>query len=176
MYLMNCHGNHMSLFASMASTTFTTYFATLQSSYGNVVSAYVGGFAGNLDPIRETAGRNNIIRYYTNNASGPAGQWGVIDSVGNVESLTDGATNPAVKNLGVVKTANTSPTTISDFTGIGLFEGLKFYLLIDDANTTLGFASGNINGNGGVNYACDAGDMFTCVYDGTDWWVGGGGF
>lgn len=88
-----------------------------------------------------------------------------------VESFTAGDTTPSVKTNDqymVYKTANTSPTTISDFDDG--FIGQSIHVIINDANTTIDFTASGLKGNGGSDWNPASGDSMTCYYDGTDWY------
>lgn len=114
----------------------------------------------------------------------------------NIESLTRGSTNNAIKTgtgnvdfggryfgpLGafanqdatpsvatgnVFKTANGSATTITMFDdGVA---GQEITVIIGDANTTIDFSGTNLEGNGGSDWSPTTNDHMTCVFDGTNW-------
>jgi hypothetical protein len=64
-------------------------------------------------------------------------------------------------------TANTAPTTITNFDN-GL-PGQWIWIDVNDANTTIDFTSSNLFGNGGADLTAQAGDSLLCFYDGYQW-------
>ena len=77
-------------------------------------------------------------------------------------TFADGDATPSVKHSGnVFKTANTNPTTITNFHDG--YDGQEIWVKICDALTTIGFHGTNIIGNGGVDKACDANDAIHAV-------------
>ncbi len=82
-------------------------------------------------------------------------------------AFADGDATPSVANGTKFQTANTSPTTITDFDDG--FEGQTITVWIDDANTTVDFTASGLLGNGGADWSPASGDHMTCVYNGTDW-------
>lgn len=79
------------------------------------------------------------------------------------------ATPSVASRASVYITANSSATTITDFdNGV---DGQFFFLVVNDANTTLDFTSSGLLGNAGANKVCASGDSAWCVYDETtDQW------
>ena len=89
---------------------------------------------------------------------------------GVTSTLTANDTTPDVTDKGNFKTANTSSTTIYNFTG-GV-DGQRISVMINDSNTTLDFTGvTNLIGNGGADWTASVGDSFTAVRDASgDWW------
>ena len=85
-----------------------------------------------------------------------------------VMSFADGDTTPPVDNSNIFKTVNTSGTTITAFDNVVI--GQQIAVLFGDANTTIDFSGTNLLGNGGVDWTANQGDVFTGVYDGTNWY------
>jgi hypothetical protein len=83
-------------------------------------------------------------------------------------TFTDGDATPSVLEATVVKTANTTATTITDLDDGYVGQTVK--VIIGDANTTIDFTSSGLKGNGGADWSPTTGDHMTCVYDGTDWY------
>ncbi len=85
-----------------------------------------------------------------------------------VQTLTVNSATPSVQSgASTYQTANTSATTITTFAQ-GLLNQ-EITVLINDANTTLNFSTGNLKGNGSANRAMNSGDSIFAVYDGTNW-------
>jgi len=85
-----------------------------------------------------------------------------------VTTLTAGDATPSVLNRFIVKTANTSSTTITDFDDGST--GQPLWLIIGDGDTTIDFSSTNLKGNGGADYSATENDLWLFVYDGTYWY------
>ena len=86
----------------------------------------------------------------------------------SVTTITDGDATPSVAQGRLFKTANTGPTTITDFdNGIA---GQVIRIVINDGNTIFDFTTSGLKGNGGVDFTAVAGDSVIAVYDGTDWY------
>ncbi len=85
-----------------------------------------------------------------------------------IPSLEDGDSTPSVYKAFTLKTVNTTPTTISNFSD-GVV-GTSYKVIIADANTAFDFTASNLKGNGGVDWSASVGDHMSCVYDGTDWY------
>jgi parallel beta-helix repeat protein len=76
--------------------------------------------------------------------------------------LTANSTTPSVADGAHFKTANTNPTTITNFSG-GV-DAQEITVVVNDANTTLDFSSSNLKGNAGVDRAMASGDAVRAVY------------
>ncbi len=85
-----------------------------------------------------------------------------------INTITDADATPSVKGGTVFVTANTAPTTITDFDD-GVI-GQQITVIIGDANTTIDFTGTNLKGNVGVDWTPTANDHMTCIYDGTSWY------
>ena len=86
----------------------------------------------------------------------------------SVYSFADQEATPSVVLGETFKTANTAPTTITNFANG--YEGQKITVIINDANTTIDFTASGLKGNAGVDWSPTTGDHMTCAYDGTDWY------
>jgi len=93
---------------------------------------------------------------------------GILDH-GTFEHLPTGAT-PAVNTGALYKTANASPTTITNFSS-GV-QGQRIVIVgADSGNTTLDLsANANMKGNSGSDKTLANGDHAECIYDGTVWY------
>ena len=80
----------------------------------------------------------------------------------------DGDTTPAVTVYEMYKTANTSPTTITNFDTVSLTK--KIWVIFGDSNTTIDFTASSLRGNAGVDWTPSSGDHMTCVWDGASWY------
>lgn len=93
----------------------------------------------------------------------------VADATGagvGLRALAVGDTTPAVWFTDLFETANTAPTTITQFDGG--FPGHRFTLKCADTNTTIADGA-NIQLAGSVNYLCVVGTDLTFRHDGTQW-------
>ena len=70
---------------------------------------------------------------------------------------------PSIFGSRIWKTANSLPTTITNMIH-GSF-GQEVLIMFGDNNTTINFSSGNMLGNGGVDWAAKSGDHMLCVLD-----------
>jgi len=88
---------------------------------------------------------------------------------GNASALTANSATPSVAADTMFTTANSSPTTITNFTG-GL-GGQDIFVRIADANTTVDFTGSFLKGNGGADWSPSSGDFMRCVKDsGAGFW------
>lgn len=87
-------------------------------------------------------------------------------------TFADGDTTPSISRGSFFATANTSPTTITDFDDAVATTGQEFFLRFDDANTTLDL-SGNANmvGNNGVDFTGAVNDWVRATSVGGIWFV-----
>lgn len=88
-----------------------------------------------------------------------------------IQDISDGDATPSVLTTArnsLFRTANTSPTTITDFDDGKVAQ--RIVVIINDANTTIDFTASGLKGNVGVDWTPTTGDHMTCVYDGTDWY------
>ena len=100
---------------------------------------------------------------------------GVLDDTGgDVPMLYQAATaftindeTPSVSGKSAWKTANAAtPTTITQFDS--MTAGQMFWVLIDDASTTIDFSQANLSGNAELSYTAASGDLLFCFSpDGT---------
>ena len=89
-------------------------------------------------------------------------------SLGEVyQGFTDTDATPSVRGGALFQTANTAPTTITDFDHGS--PGQDIFVKINDANTTIDFTGSGLKGNVGANWSPASGDALRAVYDGTDW-------
>ena len=79
-------------------------------------------------------------------------------------TYTDGATTPSVAGVSFLYIANTSATTITNFTGA--VQGQIITLIFSNANTTI--TRNNAYLSGGVNFVSTARDSLTLIYRGAD--------
>ncbi len=99
---------------------------------------------------------------------------GPVDVTGTLtyewETFVDGDTTPDISGGSRFKTANTAPTTITDFDNQDP-DGQTIIVLITDANTTIQDASSgsNIRLAGGMDFDFAAYDTLEFEYDGADW-------
>jgi len=82
--------------------------------------------------------------------------------------FTDGDATPAVTVYELYKTANTSPTTITNFDTVSLTK--KIWVMFGDSYTTIDFTASSLLGNAGVDWTPSQGDHMTCVWDGASWY------
>jgi len=68
-----------------------------------------------------------------------------------VQTIADGDATPDLGRGRLFETANTGPTTITDFDGIPV--GEERIVMIDDGNTTIDLSGTNLKGNAGVDLA-----------------------
>ena len=92
-----------------------------------------------------------------------------LKNQGKYITFTANDATPSVAGGWLFETANTAPTTVTTFDG-GV-EGQEVVVKINDAFTTLDFTSSSLVGNGGVDLACQSGDMLHAVRWGTTWLV-----
>jgi hypothetical protein len=86
-----------------------------------------------------------------------------------VETLEANSSTPTVtRPPRLWKTANTNPTTLTNF--MGGYTGQTIRVVINDANTTIDFTGTNLKGNGGADWSPSQGDFMVCTYDGTNWY------
>jgi len=95
-------------------------------------------------------------------AVGPGVTW---DGAITWTTFADGDTTPAVSATIGYKTANTSPTTITDFDGATN----KMIIINAGDNDTTIQANANINLNGGSDLDLKTDDVATFVHDGSTW-------
>jgi hypothetical protein len=93
-------------------------------------------------------------------------------ATGHFIPFTANDATPDVRSGENFKTANTAPTTITQFDlphAVSAI-GKKIHVLIDDANTTVSFSGANLKGNGGVDWApASQGDFLTATWTGSVW-------
>lgn len=84
----------------------------------------------------------------------------------NIIIFTDGATTPSVKQSNTFKTANTAPTTITNFTqGV---DGQQITVIMRDANTTIA-NGGSINTRSGADIVPAVNRSYSFVREGGVW-------
>jgi hypothetical protein len=83
-------------------------------------------------------------------------------------TLAANSATPSVAGGYTFKTANSSPTTVSNFTGG--YPGQKITVVVNDANTTFDFTSTNLKGNHGADWTPASGDHLTATFDGANWY------
>lgn len=84
----------------------------------------------------------------------------------NIIIFTDGATTPSVKQSNTFKTANTAPTTITNFTqGV---DGQQITVVMRDANTTIA-NGGSINTRSGADIVPAVNRSYSFVREGGVW-------
>jgi hypothetical protein len=88
--------------------------------------------------------------------------------IGSQRTATSGDTTPEVGGVGILVTANATPTTISNFDG-GV-NGQQLVVLINDANTTIDFTVTALKGNNGADWTPTTGDHMTCTRIGGAWY------
>lgn len=119
--------------------------------------------AGTIDNYFES-----IVLRGNLNAPTDAGANALRYAVTRPLTLTANSTTPSIAGATVFNTANTLATGITNFTNG--WRGQEFAVLITDANTTIKFSSGNIHGNGGVDWAATNGSNMKCTYDGSHYY------
>lgn len=77
-------------------------------------------------------------------------------------ALTANSTTPSVAYGRLWNTANSNPTTYTNFTG-GI-QGQVIEILINDANSTFNFHSGSLKGNFSTDYFAVSGDLLRATY------------
>lgn len=90
-----------------------------------------------------------------------------LKNQGKYITFTANDATPSVAGGWLFETANTAPTTVTTFDG-GV-EGQEVVVKINDAFTTLDFSASSLVGNGGVDLACQSGDLVRAVRWGTTW-------
>lgn len=85
-----------------------------------------------------------------------------------VNSGTPAIAPPAVFGSLAWKTANTSPTTYTNFTGG--YAGLNLQIFFSDANSTVDFTGSSLKGNNGVDWTPANGDWMNCVNNNGFWY------
>jgi hypothetical protein len=86
-------------------------------------------------------------------------------------TFTDGDATPSIGNREFFVTANTAPTTITNFDDGKV--GQKILVRFGDAVTTIDFGTriaSNLQGNSEDDWTPTLGDFMTCTYDGTYWY------
>ena len=86
---------------------------------------------------------------------------------GAQQTLTADSTTPSVSGGSHFITANTVTTLISNFTNGS--SGQILFIEVNDANTDFDCTASNLNCGGADITAAEAGDIFTFIYDGTNW-------
>jgi hypothetical protein len=81
-------------------------------------------------------------------------------------TYTDGATTPSVANITAMSITNTSPTTITNFTG-GV-DGQVIYLIFLDSNTTVNRSNAYLQG--GTNFVSTVRDTLVLLKSGAQWY------
>lgn len=87
-------------------------------------------------------------------------------AINGTELLTANSATPSVASqASAYRTANTSPTTIINFTGGTSRNPIDIY--VGDSYTTFAFVLGTsyLRGHGGTNYAATLNDLLHCTYD-----------
>jgi len=84
-----------------------------------------------------------------------------------ISTLTPDSATPSVAAGNIFKTANTVPTTYTNFTNS--IEGQTIKVIFGDSNTTVDFTASNLKGNAGVDWSPAIDDHMTCIFDGTNW-------
>jgi hypothetical protein len=112
-------------------------------------------------PIEYRRKFNNIVKEYRRNNT--------VDLRSNgLTTLTADSATPSVLNGDFFTTANTVPTTYTNFTdGV---EGQNIWILANDNNTTIDFSGSSINGNTGVDNTLSPGDHISCRKAGNYWY------
>jgi hypothetical protein len=103
---------------------------------------------------------NNIVTDYRGHAS--------VDIRSALTTLAADNTTPSVANVSLAQTANTVPTTITNFAN-GV-EGQRLFVQALDSLTTIDFSSSNIRGNLGVDNTMAIGDWLDCTKIGGYWY------
>lgn len=126
-------------------------------------SDHSGGYGFNLVSPNQFVGIyfDGITNYVTNATLGNSNGFSRL-------GLTQNSLTPSVLHGQWWVTQNTVPTTYTNFLD-GIFNQ-QINILINDANTTFNFNSGNLKGNFSTNYAALAGDWIKATYDGTNWY------
>jgi parallel beta-helix repeat protein len=88
----------------------------------------------------------------------------------NIKLFTDGDSTPDVSDgvSNIYRTANTTPTTITDFSNG--YQGQVINVLIYDANTTIDFTGTPLKGNNGVDWVPSDRDWMQCTYMSGYWY------
>jgi hypothetical protein len=88
----------------------------------------------------------------------------------NIKLFTDGDSTPDVSDgvSNIYRTANTTPTTITDFSNG--YQGQVINVLIYDANTTIDFTGTPLKGNNGVDWVPSDRDWMQCTYMSGNWY------
>lgn len=83
------------------------------------------------------------------------------------QTLTANSATPSVASGRLFVTANTNPTSYTNFTG-GV-QGQEICVRVNDANTTFDLSSTSLKGNNGVDYAATSGDVIFAKLIGSNW-------
>lgn len=91
-----------------------------------------------------------------------------VDGSNGFTAFEDGDASPSVANGNRFCTANTAPTTITDFDGGE--EGQMIFLYFGDGNTTIDFTGTNLKGNAGVDWPASLGSSLIATKGPTLWY------
>jgi hypothetical protein len=96
-----------------------------------------------------------------------------VSGLSQLNDFASGDATPACRpDFSVYRTANATPTTITDFDGVSVGAGdvgRAITVIVNDANTTLDFSGSSLKGNGGSDWVASSGDSVRAVWDGTNW-------
>lgn len=145
------------VFSTSPSITTPTLVGDVTVSTGNVVIGTSGkGLTDSTGALTSTYNSTGI----TTNGTNTAGQ------VYRVGTYTNGATTPSVLGVSHMVVANSSPTSITNFTNA--VTGQILTLLFNDANTTV--TRNNAYLSGGANFTSTANDTLTLIQNGGLWY------
>jgi len=89
-----------------------------------------------------------------------------------IATFADGDTTPSIASSSYFQTANTAPTTITNFDDALTGTGVRIFIRFNDPNTTLDLSSNpNLIGNNGVDFTGAVGDWCTAERFGSKWYV-----
>jgi len=96
--------------------------------------------------------------------------YSILKLSNEIVELPDGDAHPDTSNANVFITANTSPTTYTDFHSPGgMAVSKQIVVIIGDNNSTFDFSASDLKGNGGVDWTPITDDYLVATYEGTDW-------
>ena len=128
-----------------------------------ITSKHTGVAASLVDPASHLDVKSNAFLSCVANVSG----------LSQLNDFASGDATPACRpDFDVYRTANATPTTITDFDGVSVGAGdvgRAITVMVNDANTTLDFSGSKLVGNEGVDWVASVGDTLHAVWDGTDW-------
>ena len=131
---------------------------------GQVVSVDNNTFSGTTQPYEllgenTSIGDGNVYEGMTTFGTFNSTTGVNVAPAAGITDVADGTTTPNVLGTGILRTGNTTPTIIGNFTNA--FSGQEFIVVFNDSNTTVDFTGTNLKGNGGVDWTPGINDHMT---------------